>query len=241
LHTCAVIITSIPLGLFILFIGFCNLFVRHKQYEKDSGFYRFLLNALTGWLLWYVGAKIHVEGRELVPKNERFVLVSNHVSNFDPLITWYVFRKQRMSFVSKSSNFKIPLVGKLIRRCCFLEIDRDNPRNAIKTIDTAARLIQKDEVSIGVYPEGTRAKDGVMLPFHNSVFKIAQKANAPLVVCSLSGVNRIHERAPWKITHVYLRVIEVMDKEAVKTMRTAEIGERVREEIQKSLESTEEK
>ncbi len=146
-----------------------------------------------------------------------------------------------MAFISKDSNFKIPFFGRLVRKCCFLEIDRQNPRNAVKTVEKAAELLQKDEVSIGVYPEGTRAKDGVMLPFHNAMFKIAQRADVPLVVCSICGTNGIHSRAPWRITHVYLRFIEVMDKEQVKSMRTSEIGERVKKEIAQSIGNTEEK
>ena len=240
-HTCAVILASIPLGLYLVFIAVCCLFVKNKQYEKDNKFYRFLLDSLTAFLLWYLGVKIHVEGREIVPKNERFVLVGNHISNFDSIVAWRVLRKERLAFVSKASNFQIPFFGRLVRKCCFLEIDRENPRNAVKTVEKAAELIQRDEVSIGVYPEGTRAKDGVTLPFHNAMFKIAQRADAPLVVCSIKGTNRIHEHAPWRLTHVYLRFIEVIDKEQVKGMRTSEIGERVKEEIQQSIEITEEK
>ena len=241
LHTCAVILCSIPLGLYIVFIAVCCLFVKNKQYEKDNKFYRFLLNSLTAFVLWYLGVKIHVEGRAIVPKNERFVLVGNHISNFDSIVAWRVLRKERLAFISKDSNFKIPFFGRLARKCCFLEIDRKNPRNAVKTVEKATELIQNDEVSIGVYPEGTRAKGGVMLPFHNAMFKIAQRADVPLVVCSVAGTNRIHERTPWKLTHVYLRFIDVIDKEQVKSMRTSEIGERVKKEIEQSIGNTEKK
>ena len=80
-----------------------------------------------------------------------------------------------------------------------------------------------------------------MRPFHNAMFKIAQRGDVPLVVCSIRGTNEIHKRTPWRLSHVYLRFIEVIDREQVKTMRTAESGERVRAEIQQSIENTEEK
>ncbi len=239
LHSCAVILCSIPLGLYIVFVAICCLFVKEKQYKKHNRFYRFLLDSLTAFVLWYLGVKIHVEGREIVPENERFLLVGNHISNFDSIVQWRILRKERLAFISKDSNFKIPFFGRLARRCGFLEIDRRNPRNAIKTVDTAVELIKSDVFSVGVYPEGTRAKDGVMLPFHNAMFKIAQKANAPLLVCSVTGTNQIHKRTPWKLTHIYLHFIEVIDKEQVKGMRTADIGERVKEEIQKSIDTKE--
>ena len=239
LHSCAVILCSIPLGLYIVFVAICCLFVKEKQYKKHNRFYRFLLDSLTAFVLGYLGVKIHVEGREIVPENERFLLVGNHISNFDSIVQWRILRKERLAFISKDSNFKIPFFGRLARRCGFLEIDRRNPRNAIKTVDTAVELIKSDVFSVGVYPEGTRAKDGVMLPFHNAMFKIAQKANAPLLVCSVTGTNQIHKRTPWKLTHIYLHFIEVIDKEQVKGMRTADIGERVKEEIQKSIDTKE--
>ena len=239
LHTCAVILCSIPLGLYIIFVAICCMFVRNKRYEKHNGFYRFLLDTLTTFLLWYLGVKIHVEGREIVPKNERFVLVGNHISNFDSIVAWKVLRKERLAFISKDSNFKIPFFGLLARRCCFLEIDRKNPRNAAKTVDDAVQMLQDDAFSIGVYPEGTRSKDGVMLPFHNAMFKIAQRADVPLVVCSVEGTNDIHKRTPWRLTHVYLRFIETIDKEEVKSMRTADIGVRVKEDIEKSIPTKE--
>lgn len=241
LHTCAVILCSIPLGLYIVFVAIFCLFVKDEQYQKHNPFYRFLLDSLTAFVLWYMGVKIHVKGREIVPENERFVLVGNHISNFDSIVQWRVLRKERLAFISKHSNFRIPFFGRLARRCCFLEIDRENPRNAAKTVETAVQFLQGDAFSIGVYPEGTRAKDGVMLPFHNAMFKIPQRADAPMVVCSIKGTNDIHKNGPWKLTHVYLHFIEVIDKEQVKQMRTADIGVRVKDEIQKSLDDTEEK
>lgn len=71
-----------------------------------------------------------------------------------------------------------------------MAIDRENPRNALLTIEKAAKLIESDEVSIGIYPEGTRSKECVLLPFHNGVFKIAQKASVPIVVASIQERSR---------------------------------------------------
>lgn len=73
-----------------------------------------------------------------------------------------------------------------------MAIDRENPRNAIKTIEKAAQLIEKKEVSIAVYPEGTCGKECVPLPFHNGVFKIAQKASVPIVVAAVQRTEQIH-------------------------------------------------
>jgi 1-acyl-sn-glycerol-3-phosphate acyltransferase len=143
-----------------------------------------------------------------------------------------------MAFVSKPENFKVPFFGNMIRKCCFLPIDRENPRNAVKTVDKAANLIKADEVSVGIYPEGTRNKSYVgLLPFHNSVFKIAHKANnAPIVIVGVSGTEKIHKNTPWKRTHVYLEVMRTLSTEEVQAMRTNEIGKITEENLMEFLQ-----
>lgn len=224
----------ILLFLGIPFLIIATLFINpKKEYTKNSKFYRWLLDNYTWFALVIVRVKIHVKGMEKVPENTRFLLVQNHYSNFDPIVTWHIFQKHTMAFVSKEENFKVPFFGRMIRKCCFMPIDRENPRNAIKTIDTAANLMKSDEVCIGIYPEGTRNKSYVgLLPFHNSVFKIAHKANnAPIVIVGVSGTEKIHKNTPWKRTDVYMEVLQVLTSEEVASMRTNEIGKLTEEKL----------
>lgn len=233
----------IVLFLLLPFTFICTLFINpKKEYDKNSPFFRKLLYGYTWFALKVCRIKVHTEGMEKLPENTRFVLVGNHRSNWDPIITWLVFRHYDIAFLSKESNFKIPLFGRMIRKCCFMKIDRENPRNALKTIEKASELIKKDEVSIGVYPEGTRNKENNgLLPFHNSVFKIAQKASVPIVVVSLSGTETIRKRFPWKRSYVYMEICDVIETEEVTSMRTVEIGERVKTKIEESIQTKEEK
>lgn len=84
--------------------------------------------------------------------------------------------------------------------------------------------MKKQEVSIGVYPEGTRSKTRELLPFHNGVFKIAQKADVPIVILSIVGTERVAKRTPFKPTDVYLDVLEVFPSENIQGIRTETIG-----------------
>lgn len=211
----------------IPFLIVVTLFINpKKETEKNSKFFRWLLDGYTWFAMVLLKIKVHVKGMENVPENTRFLLVQNHYSNYDPIVTWFIFKKYDLAFVSKPENFKVPFFGKLISRCCFMAIDRENPRNAVKTVDKAAKLLKANEVSVAIYPEGTRNKSYVgLLPFHNSVFKIAQKGNVPIVVVGVSGAEKIHKNTPWKKTDVYLEVLQVLDTETVQSMRTNEIGE----------------
>lgn len=209
----------------ILFLTVCSLFVsRKKWYNRESRFYRALLNGSTAVILWLLRVKVTVDGREKLPTDSNYLFISNHRSNFDPIVQWYALRPERVSFVSKGENFRIPIFGRLIRRCCFMEIDRKNPRNAMQTVNRAAALLRETENCVGVYPEGTRSKSCVLLPFHSGVLKIAQKAEKPLVISAVSGTESI-SRNIWRFKRsvVTMTVIEVLDAQTVKGTKTAEL------------------
>ena len=211
--------------LYLLVIAVCALLVDpEKEYQKDNRVYRFLLNLTVTVGLKLLRVRVHVSGIEKMPKDTQVLFVSNHRSNFDPIVTWYGLKAWKIGFISKPENFKIPFYGRIIRKCCCLPIDRENPRKAIVTINRAAKLLKKQEVSIGVYPEGTRSKTREMLPFHNGVFKIAQKADAPIVVLSIAGTEKIAKPPPFKPTDVYLDVLEVFPSENIQGIKTETIG-----------------
>lgn len=126
----------------IAFLAVCALLVdKNRTYSTDSPFYRFLLNQATAFAVKLLGIHVQATGLERIPEHGRFLLVGNHRSNFDPILTWYVLRKDDLAFISKPENFRIPIFGRIIRKCCFLPIDRENPRNAVKTIHAAAELL----------------------------------------------------------------------------------------------------
>ena len=222
--------------LYLLLLGISALLVDEKrEYERNSPFYRALLYSATACCVKLLRIHVHTEGIDKLPKDGRFLLVGNHRSNFDPILTWYVLKDRDLAFISKAENFRIPIFGRIIRRCCFMAIDRENPRNAIKTIDKAADLMEEDEVSIAVYPEGTRSKECVLLPFHNGVFKIAQKASVPIVVAAIQGTEQIHKNYPRRRSDIRLEIVETIPSDYIQTNRTTAIGERVRLDLSRAL------
>lgn len=226
--------------LYVLFLIINGLFVdKTREYEKDSPYFRALLNSGTWCAKFFARVRIQDEGFEKIPAG-RFLLVGNHRSKFDPIITWYILRHNQLAFISKPENFKIPFYGRIIRRCCCLSIDRDDPRSSLQTIYKAADLIKNNAVSIGVYPEGTRSQNCVLLPFHNGVFKIAKKANVPIVVVCTQGTEKIHINFPLKRSHVSVKVTDVIPAEYVQSHKTEEIGDRVRESLLECLNANDE-
>ena len=222
--------------IYLLIMTISSLVVpKNGVYSRDSKYYRWLL--YSGTWICNVGCRLKydVTGMEKVPKDQRFLIVGNHRSNFDPIVTWWIFRKYDLAYISKESNFKIPWFGRIIRKCCFRSIDRNDPKSSMKTLIDVAELIKSDEVSVGIYPEGTRSKNCELLPFHNGVFKVAQMAKVPIVVVALKGTEKVHSNFPLKGTKISLKVLEVIPADEVKALKTSEIGERVRLELEENL------
>lgn len=206
-----------------------------KEYTKNSLYYRALLDIFTMVGMRLLHIHVTVNGKEKLPLNTRFLLVSNHRSNFDPVVTWYALREQRLAFVAKTEHFKIPIFGRIIRKCCFLPIDREDVRKAMGTINRAADLLASDEVSVGIYPEGTSNQADALLPFYNGVFKIAKKANVPIVVMSVAGTDRICKNWYCRRSEVRLNILGVIPAREVAQMKTAVLGEITRELIADDL------
>lgn len=222
--------------LFFCLIMLTSVFINtKKQSDKDNKYCRFLMNASTTILLFMDRIHMHVTGLEKVPKDTRFLFVCNHRSNFDPITTFAVLKKFDVSFITKPENLKIPFYGKIIQKCCFLPINREDPRLAIPTINRAADMLKAGTCSMGVYPEGTRSKTGVLLPFHAAVFKIATKAEAPIVVASIYGAENVQKAFPFGRSDVYLDILEVIPAEEVKQLKSVELCDRSQALIKANL------
>ena len=215
--------------LIVLVLSIVALFIsKSKPQERPAAFFSPLVGYAMGVIIALCGVRVHVEGMEKMPEGN-FLLVSNHRSNYDPMITGWVFRKYRPAFISKPENLKLPVVGQFCHKCGYLSLDRDNDRAALRTILEAARRIKNGGISYAIYPEGTRNHtDEPLLPFRNGAFKIAQKAGCPIVVITLENTREISRRAPFRTTHVRLRVRGVISTDEVAAMKTAELGEHVR-------------
>ena len=171
--------------LFLLVVLVSCLFVDPKKLlEKPSGYFRFLLNEFCRIALALGGVHVNVTGLEKVPRKGRFLLVSNHRFAFDPIVFYAVMPWAELAFLSKKENFSIFIVAQVMREVLCLPVDRNNDRESLKSILKAIQFIKDDKASIAVFPEGgTNKTSDPLLPYRSGVFKIAQKANVPIVVC----------------------------------------------------------
>ena len=196
--------------------------------EEDSPFYRRVMYLYIEALISLVGVKIETAGLEKTPKEGRFLLVCNHQNESDPGILLHYFKKSQLAFISKRENKTMFVVGKFMHKISCQLVNRENDREALKTILKCIQLIKEDKVSIGAFPEGGILVKDKLSHFRSGMFKIAQKTNVPIVVCTLKGTSDLfHNMKRLKRTHVTLHLVDVIPAEEVKGANTVELGERI--------------
>lgn len=182
---------------------------KKKKYVKPMKWANFWLTEAISYIDIHSGARMKITYKEPLP-NERYLLVCNHLSKFDPMLLTKVYGHKGLSFISKPTNFKIPIGGRFMRGACYLSIDRFDKLQSLTVMNDAAELIKNNYTSVGVFPEGTRSLDGSLGQFHEGVFQIAKKANCPIVIATISGTENIHRNFPFKPTKVNLIIHKVL-------------------------------
>ena len=210
-------------AVYMLCIIVISLFLPRKEPKRSSAFCRLNIRLFLKWLMVLLHVKFHIRGQEILPE-EPFVLVSNHRSVFDPMGVLAKTKRKKMLFISKESNFKIPIAGPFIRRAAFLGIDRENGIRALRTLKNAADRMAGEGADIGIYPEGTRTKDGELQEFKPGAFYLAKKANAPIVVLVVRNTEKVGKSFPLKRTHVFMEYVAVVDRQTVAEKSTEELA-----------------
>lgn len=237
----------LPLGFLIAFIlllclafGFlwfmCKLVDQNKPQENDSKFYRRLVHLYVDAVL--VLARVHVKtsGLEKTPKEGRFLLVCNHRHVIDPAFLLTCFRKSQLAFISKREVQEYFLVGEMMHKLLCQPINRENDREALKTILKCIQIIKEDKASVAVFPEGYIHDDKKLHRFRPGVFKVATKAKVPIVVCTMRGTTDVLSRfKQLKSSTVDVRLLQVIQPEEYENITTVELADRIYQKMAQDL------
>ena len=199
-----------------------------KEQENDDPFYRTVSNLYAEALIQLLRVRVHTQGLEQTPREGRFLLVCNHQFLADPGVLLHYFKDSQLAFISKQENRDLFCVGRLMHKFLCQTLDRGNDRQALKVILKCIQILKEDKASIAVFPEGGTNHDDKLHPFRPGVFKIAQKANVPIVVCTLNNTRPILKNGlRLKPTDVTLHLVGVIPPEELKGKTTVEISDRV--------------
>lgn len=175
---------SIPVYLIEWIMGKININIRHRSS-------RFIIANAFRICLFISGVKIETKGKENIPKDEACLFVGNHNGFYD-ILTCYVTIGKVMGFVAKKEMLKIPFLNAWMYYINCLFLDRKNIREGLKTILKGVDYI-KSGVSMFIFPEGTRSKDGKLQPFKEGSLKMAEKSNCLIVPVAIKGTAALFE------------------------------------------------
>jgi 1-acyl-sn-glycerol-3-phosphate acyltransferase len=174
-------------GLSTAFWG--SLSVIGSIFSSSGRFQHFCMRRWAKDNLWLSRARVELEGLEHVDRNRSQLFVSNHSGLHDTLSLAARLPIQ-FRWIAKKSLFTVPFMGWHMQRSGYIAIDRENPREAAKSIVEAAKTIQSG-ISAIAFPEGTRSKTGTLGGFHSGAFALALRAGVPLVPISIDGSYRV--------------------------------------------------
>jgi 1-acyl-sn-glycerol-3-phosphate acyltransferase len=142
------------------------------------------------WLLF----RPHVTGRENVPLTGPVILASNHLSFIDS-IAIPIVAPRKVGYLAKAEYFTGSGITGWVSRAWFtalgaLPVERGTHRAAQAALDTALSVLQRGE-AFGIYPEGTRSRDGRLARGKTGVAWLALTADCPVVPVAVAGTDKV--------------------------------------------------
>jgi 1-acyl-sn-glycerol-3-phosphate acyltransferase len=141
--------------------------------------------------------KVSVKGLSNIDPSSPYIYMPNHQSNFDiPVLLGHLTVQFR--WLAKRELFKIPIFGRAMRNVGYISIDRSNRQSAFESLKVAADKI-KGGVSVLIFPEGTRSRDGKIQPFKKGGFVMAIDSGVPIVPVVITGTRAIMPKGRFRV------------------------------------------
>ena len=179
--------------------------------------------------------KVTIEGREKIDPSIPTLLVSNHQSSFDMYLLYMLYKP--FHWVSKKSNFYVPLVGWNMVLMRTIGFNRDSPKDILHMVKASVKRLDEG-ISLIIFPEGERSPDGRLLPFLGGAFAIAKRAKVRIQPIAISGAYQILPRYKAvlnPVTHLTIKVLDPIPVETVGQLSTDELAKLSHQKIAEHL------
>ncbi len=177
-----------------------SLGLPHKMFYKG----------IRQWARKYLrlyGIRQKVIGLENARPGQGYILVANHASEFDIPLLIDTFSDFDVKFIYKKELEKVPVFGWGMRKSPFIAVDREDPRNAMSSIDEALASMRRDDACVIVFPEGTRSLTGEMQPFKRGAFMLAARGGRELLPVAIRGSFGIKDKKNRRINRSSVHII----------------------------------
>jgi 1-acyl-sn-glycerol-3-phosphate acyltransferase len=132
--------------------------------------------------------KIKIEGREKAVKGTTYVIISNHQSILDILLINSL--RYKFKWISKIENIKLPVLGWYLRMADYITVDRGNEESKTEMLEKSNRCLKR-EISVMIFPEGTRSQDKEIGFFKRGAFQLAIQAGVAILPVLIDGTGGI--------------------------------------------------
>jgi len=155
--------------------------------------------------LWAAGVRLSVRDLERVNRQDAQIFVSNHQSIFD-IFAILSCVPASVRFVAKKELSRIPAFSQAMSAAGHVFIDRKDRRRASETMRKAGERMQRERLSLGLFPEGTRSRTGELGEFKKGTFVLAIETQVPIVPLALDGGYRVASRGRIRASDMTLSV-----------------------------------
>ena len=165
------------------------------------------INRLWSWAILCAGAvKLKVTGLEKLDPHRQYIFMVNHQSNVDIPILIQSLPRFQLRWIAKQELFWIPFFGWAMWATKHIAVDRSKPKNAVKSLRLAKQRIAAG-ISVVVFPEGTRSRDGQLQRFKKGGFLLAVKTNTEIVPVTVKGSRALLPSGAWRLRSGTVEVV----------------------------------
>ena len=176
-----------------------------------------------------------VHGQENIPKENGFIIYSNHQGMFD-ILAIPATCDQPLAVVLKKELKNIPFLKQVIACTKSFPMNREDVRQSMEVIMATAKEVQNGRNYI-IFPEGTRSKNNQMKEFHNGSFKCALKAKCPIVPVALIDCYKVFDEKGSKPVSMQLHYLKPIPYEEYKDLKTPELAKLVYDRIEETIKA----
>jgi 1-acyl-sn-glycerol-3-phosphate acyltransferase len=225
------------IAVYTIVLGFAS--VTSSFFDRRGYFAHGCARAWSWLILATTGVEVSVRGLEKLVPGKTYVFVANHQSIYDiPCLFWSIPFQLRI--IAKDSLGKFPVLGAHLKRTGHLLVDRSKP-NRSSVFDWASRLTANG-LSLIIFPEGTRSRDGFMGKFKGGSIMLAIQAGLPLVPISVVGSRHVMKKGelttrPGHVTLVVHEPIATVANEHPSVVEVRALADRIRDIIRPPVEA----